>query len=45
MPRPYERIDIAQPREIGRRMIKWALEPDTLPKTMAEFRTQKRVCS
>jgi len=40
VPRSYERIDIRQPREIGKLLIKWALEPDTRPKTMAEFRTQ-----
>jgi hypothetical protein len=39
-PKANPRIDIKQPREIGKLLIKWALEPDTRPKTMSEFRTQ-----
>lgn len=31
------RLNILQHRELGKKMIKWALEPDTRPKTLPEF--------
>jgi hypothetical protein len=42
MPEPVKktRIEIPQPREMGKLIIKWALEPDTRPKTLSEFKTQ-----
>lgn len=37
---PIERINVLQHRELGKKMIQWALEPDTRPKTLDEFKAQ-----
>lgn len=35
---PPARINVLQHRELGKKMIQWALEPDTRPKTLEEFK-------
>ena len=34
------RLNVLQHREFGKKVIKWALEPETRPKSLAEFAAQ-----
>jgi hypothetical protein len=34
------RLNILQHRELGKKMIKWSLQPETRPKTLTEFQAE-----
>jgi hypothetical protein len=37
---PIPRINVLQHGELGKRMIEWALDPESRPKTLEEFKAQ-----